>query len=202
MTIKSAEFLKSFERFDQMGVGDLEPRPEFAFVGRSNVGKSSLLNMLCNSKKLAVTSQTPGRTRLINFFNIRLGSKEDEQTVYFVDLPGYGFSAAGKGTTQGWSQSITEYLTKSENLRRVFVLVDIRHEPSGLDEAMLNFLQSHSIPFKIIATKCDKFSRAQMNLQRLKISQSIGIGKDDIILTSASSKLGREDILMALNTKI
>ncbi|MCL2587427.1 MAG: ribosome biogenesis GTP-binding protein YihA/YsxC [Firmicutes bacterium] len=181
-----AQFYKSFTKIEQMEeVGDL---PQVAFVGRSNAGKSSLLNMLTNRKGLAVTSQKPGRTRLINFFNIN-------NKIYFVDLPGYGYSVANKSTTDGWGNTITEYLLKSQQLKLVFVLMDIRHEPSPLDVTMLHFLQAHSLPFKIIATKADKLSKSQQQNHRQKLAAALGVGTSNIIVTSASAKLGREEVM-------
>ena len=185
----NADFFKSFASFEQLiadeSVGVL---PQIAFVGRSNVGKSSLLNMLTNRKGLAVTSQKPGRTRLINFFQI---NKE----LYFVDLPGYGFSSASKSTTDGWTSAITDYLTRSPHLRLVFVLLDIRHAPTQLDIAMLHFLQSNSIAFKILATKADKLSRSAALVHRQKLAQSLGLASTDIIVTSSTAKQGRQEVL-------
>ena len=184
----NAEFYKSFTKLEQMT--DIEPLPQVAFVGRSNVGKSSLLNMLTNRRGLAVTSQKPGRTRLINFFRVK--------DMYFVDLPGYGYSVANKSMTEGWGESVTSYLVNSEKLRMVFMLLDIRHAPSELDITMLHFLQSHSLPFKIIATKADKFSRSQASLHRQKLAAALGIGAADIIVTSATSRLGRDEVFDTL----
>jgi len=180
-----AEFYKSFANISQME--DVKSMPQIAFVGRSNAGKSSLLNMLTNRRGLAITSQKAGRTRLINFFEIK-------NEYYFVDLPGYGYSSASKGTTQGWGEAIAEYLVNSKHLRLVFILLDIRHDPSQLDVAMLHFLQSHSIPFRILATKCDKLSRAQSHNHRQKLASFLGLGIADIILTSAQNRQGRQDV--------
>jgi len=183
-----AQFVKSFAKFEQMV--EIEPLPQIAFVGRSNAGKSSLLNMLTNHKGLAVTSQKPGRTRLINFFKVN--------DIHFVDLPGYGYSVASKSAEHGWGVEITNYLVKSEHLKLVFVLLDIRHAPSALDVGMLHFLQGHGITFKILATKCDKLSRAQQGNAKMKLATTLGLGKDDIILTSATNRQGREIILSIL----
>jgi len=212
--IKSATFETSCT--DLASTKKLDPLPQYAFVGRSNVGKSSLLNMLCNRKGLAVTSSTPGRTRLINFFRIELGmakplceegkarqsnpeAKSKNSTIFFVDLPGYGYAAASKSAKYGWGETITEYLTKSTLLRRVFVLLDIRHKPSAHDEAMLHFLQQHGIPFTILATKSDKFSRAQISNHVRTLAQHLGVGIDNIIATSAKSTLGRDAVMSILN---
>lgn len=180
------------------GTDELESLSQIAFVGRSNVGKSSLLNMLTNQKKLAVTSQTPGRTRLINFFEIKIG----DTNIHFVDLPGYGFAKASKSQKYGWGENITEFLTKSENIKCVFVLLDIRREPSDLDLAMLHFLQTHGIPFSILATKIDKISRSQALQLRKKLSSSLGVADADIIMTTAKDKQGRDEIFTRIQLKV
>ena len=195
--IKSG-FVKSAANFTH--VMELDGRPEVAFVGRSNVGKSSLLNMLCNQRALAITSKTPGRTRLINFFDITIrkgekGQGDTTERIYFVDLPGYGYAEASKQVTDGWNDNIGEYLLKSRYLQIVFVLLDIRHAPSDLDISMLNFLQANSIPFAIIATKADKFSRAQGSTAKQKLAQSLGVTRNDIIVSSSLGKVGRDEIV-------
>lgn len=211
-----AKFVTSCATFEQTKAiaPDL---PQFAFVGRSNAGKSSLLNMLTNQKRLAVTSQTPGRTRLINFFYIKYQNplktpnkySKNEKTpnivniekvnIYLVDLPGYGFASASKSAKDGWGQHITDYLTKTPALRRVFVLMDIRHRPSALDMQMLHFLQTHGTPFTIIATKADKLSRAAANTHLCTLANHLGVGKFNIIVTSAKMRLGKEDILSIIS---
>ena len=165
---------------------------QVAFVGRSNAGKSSLLNMLTNQKRLAITSSTPGRTRLINFF--RVSFAKDKPEIFFVDLPGYGFASAAKSAKDGWGVHITDYLTKTRALRRVFILLDIRHSPSKLDLQMLHFLQTHDMPFSIVATKADKLSRAQTAGAVKILAHSIGVGSLDIIVTSAKNRTGIDDV--------
>ncbi|MCL2756017.1 MAG: ribosome biogenesis GTP-binding protein YihA/YsxC [Firmicutes bacterium] len=202
--IKSAKFVKSCPTIEH--ISDIPELPQIAFVGRSNVGKSSLLNMLVNQKKLAVTSQTPGRTRLINFFEVKFSREKGvDEDIHFVDLPGYGFAAASKSMKYGWGENITEYLVKSQQLELVFILLDIRHLPSELDLAMLHFLQSHGIPFSILATKVDKISRSEsLNLRR-KLANSIGVGERDIIMTSSKGTQGRVEVFariqIAINTE-
>ena len=188
--VKSAKFELSIA--DPLKQSPSKKLPQFAFVGRSNVGKSSLLNMLVNQKKLAVTSSTPGRTRLINFFNVHLSPDTE---IYLVDLPGYGFAAASKQATGGWNESIGHYLTREKNLKRVFVLIDIRHKPTDLDLQMLGFLQSNDIPFSIIATKADKLSRPQVQHAVQTLTSAIGVARGDIIVTSASNAQGRSEVL-------
>ena len=189
INVKSAKFVKSVATFNQ--IKDLEQRPHIAFVGRSNAGKSSLLNMLCNQKGLAVVSSTPGRTRLINIFDVVLPKG---RFVYFVDLPGYGFAKAGKNVKDGWNENIGDYLLKTRDLKLVCVLLDIRHKPSELDVSMLNFLQSRDVPFSIVLTKSDKLSRAQASVAVQNLVREIGVAKDDVIVTSSSDKKGKEEL--------
>ena len=185
MIIKSADFIKSIA--SSGALYDLQ-LPEFAFVGRSNVGKSSLINSLTNRKKLAKASSTPGRTRLINLFLIN-------KSFYFVDLPGYGFAKASKQEQASWQELIGTYLENSSNLKRVFVLVDIRHAPTDKDLLMLNYLYQYNIPFNIVATKADKLSKAQINKQVLNIANTLNVGFNDIIVSSAIDKKGNDKIL-------
>lgn len=183
MRITNVKFIKSVANsFDV-----LTDKNEYAFVGRSNVGKSSLLNFLVNSK-IAKTSSTPGRTQLINYFEIN-------KQFYFVDLPGYGFAKLNKEKKQSWGKLLGDYLINSPKLKCVFMLVDIRHKPNDLDKQMQKFLYFYQIPTVIIATKCDKLSRAQMHNQKQLIANELGVGKANIILTSSSSKLGLQEVL-------
>ncbi|MBR4271005.1 MAG: YihA family ribosome biogenesis GTP-binding protein [Clostridia bacterium] len=184
MIIKSAEFKVSVASADK--IPDLG-LPEFAFVGRSNVGKSSLINALCNRSKLARTSSLPGRTRLINYFEI---NKE----VMLVDLPGYGFAKASKIEQEKWQSLIGEYLMHNKNLKKVFVLLDIRHEPNEKDEDMINYLSYFNIPFVIVATKLDKIKPSQVVKQKQLLANKIGVGMDNIIVTSAELKKGLDKI--------
>jgi len=202
MNIKSAEFVTSCTSFADVVRQKIAPLPQFAFVGRSNVGKSSLINMLCNRKNMAITSSTPGRTRLINFFEIAasaLPPRNDVAKFYFVDLPGYGYAAASKSAKDGWNDNIGEYLMKERNLKMIFVLLDIRVKPSDKDVMALHFLQQNNVPFKIIATKIDKISKSQVHAAVSKLSQELGVGRDDIIVSSSSDKRGRLEILSIVN---
>ena len=185
MIVKKAEFVKSFAK--TAGLENLT-KPQFAFVGRSNVGKSSLLNALCSRRNLAKTSSTPGRTRLVNVFLIN-----DE--FYFVDLPGYGFAKASKAEQAGWQSLIGGYLESSENLKLVFVLVDSRHEPTEKDKQMLNYLYAFQIPFKIIATKTDKLKKSELQKNKVMISSSLGVGVQDIIFLSSEKKENLNEVL-------
>lgn len=165
---------------------------EIAFVGRSNVGKSSLINMLTKQKKLCKTGQTPGRTRLINYFLIN-------DDTYFVDLPGYGFAKASKREADGWQSMIEPYLVENENLKCVCMLVDSRIEPTAQDKQMLKFLNYYQIPFIIIATKCDKFGKSQIKPQAQKIANFLGVGKENVFPSSSETGYGRLDILNKLD---
>jgi len=215
--IKSAKFITSATSVSQWesqmrekGFADLA---KVAFVGRSNVGKSSLINKLVNQKNLAITSSTPGRTRLINFFQVKLrldggeakilplakGSTPEgggvwcsDKDLFFIDLPGYGFAKASKSMQGGWGDNIQEFLLSGISL--VFVLVDIRIEPTDLDMRMIAFLQAHSIPFKIVATKVDKLSRAELTRATQNFSRKTGITTGDIIPTSAKSGGNNTDL--------
>ena len=189
MQIKNAEFVTSVANLSRIDESTL---PEIAFVGRSNVGKSSLINYLTNRSKLAKTSATPGRTRLINYFLI---NKE----FYFVDLPGYGFALASKKEQAEWQSLIGGYLQNSKMLRHIFVLLDIRHEPSEKDQMMIKYLYAYQIPFSIIATKIDKVSRSQVGNFVQKLANTLGVGNADIIPVSADKKLGGDKVLTKLD---
>lgn len=184
MIIKSAEFITSVASSDKLCDFGL---CEFAFVGRSNVGKSSLINALTNRNKLAKASSTPGRTRLINYFKIN-------QNIIFVDLPGYGFAQASKKEQAKWQTLIGDYLEKSPNLKRVFVLVDIRHKPTEKDVQMLKYLYFYNIPFNVLATKLDKIPRGQIDKHITIIANELSIGKDNIIPVSSQDKRGIDKI--------
>ena len=162
--------------------------PEFAFAGRSNVGKSSLINGLMNRKALARVSSAPGKTRTINYYRIN-------DAFYFVDLPGYGYAQVSKGEREAWGKMIEGYLTGSKSLKRIFLLVDIRHEPSALDKQMAGWIRQAGREPVVIATKLDKIKRSQ-RLGQLKIlREGLELPKDAVILPySALSKEGREEI--------
>ncbi len=163
--------------------------PEIAIAGKSNVGKSSFINFMVNQNKLAKTSQEPGRTRLLNYFEINNGE------YYFVDLPGYGYAKVNKQEKQKWGGLIENYLRTSERLINVFVLIDIRHEPTDDDKMLINYLYTYNIPFTIIATKADKLSRSQQQKCLAVIATSLCVGIKDILVTSASAKTGKDAVL-------
>ena len=185
MIVKSAEFVTSVSKAKD--VAQFDNMPQFTFVGRSNVGKSSLINYLTNRKSLAKTSSTPGRTRLINFFNIN-------KSFYLVDLPGYGFAQASKADQAEWQSLIGGYLQNTSMLKMVFVLVDIRHEPSKLDKQMVDYLYQLQIPFCIVATKTDKIGKSQIAKNIQLIANTLCVGSGDIMYVSSQSKLGANKI--------
>lgn len=162
--------------------------PEVAFAGKSNVGKSSLINALMMRKSLARTSAQPGKTQTINFYNI---NKE----IYLVDLPGYGYAKASEKEREAWGQMIERYLNTSEKLRAVFLLVDIRHAPSAKDKQMFEWMAYVGYDPIVIATKLDKIKRSQIDKQIKLIRQGLGADKDTIIVPfSAETKQGRDII--------
>lgn len=179
MQIKSAKFLTTV--VDTKNILD-NTKNEFAFVGRSNVGKSSLINALTNQKRLARTSSTPGLTKNLNYFEINNG------ICHIVDLPGYGYHKAGKKEEEKWSTLLENYLLNSKNLKCVFVLVDCRHEPSELDKVMLSFLTYHNIPYVVIATKLDKLPKSQQGVKLEKLANSLRLTKLNVIGVSSETK--------------
>ena len=188
MEIKKAEFVLSAPR-ESMCPKDT--KPEYAFIGRSNVGKSSLINMLTNNKKLAKTSATPGKTLLINHFIIN-------NEWYLVDLPGYGFAKRSKSELQKLEQMITGYLLQRQQLVNVFLLVDIRLEAQKVDLDFIQWLGSSSIPFAIVFTKADKLSatKANQNVEAYKkVLSETWEELPPIFITSAEKKQGRDEIL-------
>ena len=184
MRIINAKFIKSASKKDEFIFDEL---PQIAIVGRSNVGKSSLINLLTNNSKMAKTSSTPGRTRLVNYFNIN-------NQFYLVDLPGYGYHKASKSIANAWDAVMNDYFIDNEKLKLVFVLLDSRIMPTDLDKQMLDYLATNEIPAVIIMTKTDKISRSDLFLNMSKISKEIRFNKDLIIATSALKKQGVEKI--------
>ena len=162
--------------------------PEIAFAGKSNVGKSSLINGLMNRKSFARTSATPGKTQNINFYNIN-------QELYMVYLPGYGYAKVSEQEKKKWGQMIERYLHQSKQLRAVFLLIDIRHAPSANDKMMYDWILSQGYHPIIIATKLDKLKRSQVQKQIKVVRQGLGLSKDSILIPfSAVTKQGRDEI--------
>lgn len=188
MLIKTAEYLQSEVDWRKCPVPNL---PEYAFIGRSNVGKSSLINMLTNHKGLAKTSSQPGKTQTINHFLIN-------KNWYLVDLPGYGFARTSKTNRAKWQKMISDYLLLRENLQVVFVLVDARLEPQRIDIDFINNLGERGVPFAIIFTKTDKISsgKTMSNVQKMKnVLAETWEELPTMIKSSAVSGAGRDEIL-------
>ncbi|MBF0199970.1 MAG: YihA family ribosome biogenesis GTP-binding protein [Desulfamplus sp.] len=190
MIIKQAEFIKSAVKPSQFPEPQL---PEVAFAGRSNVGKSSLINTLVNRKNLVKTSSRPGCTQLINFFNIN-------SSAFFVDLPGYGYAKVSKKIRAQWGPMVERYLDVRPNLLGVLLLIDIRREPRQEEFDLLGRLQIRGIPALIVLTKADKLSKTKQQTQLIQTAKTLNCKKDDVILFSATSRQGREIILNELET--
>lgn len=185
MNISSAKFVTSVaSRQDILDTG----LPEFAFVGRSNVGKSSIINNLVGIKDLAKTSSMPGLTKLVNYFLVN-------DKFMFVDLPGYGYAKASKVHQGVWSSLIGDYLLTSPNLKMVFLLVDIRHRPNSLDKIMIDFMIENNMNFSIIATKADKISAMASKKAVQEISEELNVRKEMIFVHSSRSSIGKDKIL-------
>ena len=185
MIIKSAELETVCGITSRLPENEL---PEFAFAGKSNVGKSSLINALMNRKSLARTSSQPGKTQTINFYLIN-------QNMYYVDLPGYGYAKVSVEVKAKWGKMIERYLRSSKALKCVFLLIDIRHEPSANDRMMYDWIVENGYHPVIIATKLDKIKRSQTAKQVKLIRDTLGMGKDGVLIPfSAETKQGREEI--------
>ncbi len=168
--------------------------PEVAFAGRSNVGKSSLINALMNRKSLARISSQPGKTQTINYYNVN-------EAIYFVDLPGYGYARVSENVKAQWGKMIENYLRRSKQLRAVFLLVDIRHAPTKNDAVMYDWICRTGFQPIIIATKLDKIKRSQIQSQIKLIKTTLGVSKETIIIPfSAQTKQGREEIYEVIET--
>ena len=184
MEIKEAKFLKSAAEMR----GFLRPeRPMIAVCGRSNAGKSSLINLLANRKNLAKTSSAPGRTRLVNYF--------DFGEFWLADLPGYGYAAVSRDEKARWGRTLDAFFAKKEDIRHVFLLIDIRRYPSGDDLQLVDFLNYHIIPFSVIATKSDKLSRMKAKERRRAIASQFALGEDNVAVVSSMTGEGKADVL-------
>lgn len=171
-------------------------KPEFAFAGKSNVGKSSLINALMNRKAYAKTSSQPGKTQTINYYNIN-------EQFYFVDLPGYGYAKVSQETKEKWGRMIENYLHTSRQLSCIFLLIDIRHEPSANDKNMYDWILYNGFQPVIVATKLDKINRSQKDKHIKMLRQGLNAGSDlTIIPFSAETKQGREELYALLEEKL
>lgn len=193
--IKKASFIISNTDFRKCPSPD---KPEFAFIGRSNVGKSSLINMLTNNKNLAKISGTPGKTQLINHFGI-------DDKWYMVDLPGYGFAKVSKTLKAEWDKMIREYLTLRENLVAVFILVDSRLDPQKIDLEFILWCAEQEVPFAVIFTKADKqsHSKTMTNVNKfLEEMKKIFGEKPDYFVTSAETSAGKDDVITFIEDNV
>lgn len=188
MEIKTAEFTLSAP---QVSLCPKDNKPEYAFIGRSNVGKSSLINMLCNHKGLAKTSATPGKTLLINHFLIN-------REWYLVDLPGYGFAKRSKSVQQKLEQMIAGYILQRQQLVNVFVLIDIRHDQQKIDREFVDWLGESSIPFTILFTKADKLGKVKAQDNAARWMDALKDSWEELppyFITSSEKKTGRDEVL-------
>lgn len=189
MLIKNAEFVKSLAKDSAFFNDD---KDEIAFIGRSNVGKSSLINYLTNRKTLAKTSSIPGRTRLINYFIIN-------EEFYFVDLPGYGYAKGNKEEQKTWKELMEKYLHRSKNVKLLCLLLDIRRDVSDMDMQMLNYIMHYNLPFIVIVTKADKVAKSKQKILASGIANQIGLGQENVFICSAQEGKGKEEILQKIN---
>ena len=191
LVIKNATFITSAARKEQFITPN---KPMIAVCGKSNVGKSSFINMLANRKKLAKTSSEPGRTRLVNYF--------DFGEFILADLPGYGFARVSKGEKEKWAKTLSSFFADKEKIAHVFMLVDSRHDPTEDDVQMIEFLHYHTIPFTIVLTKADKLSKMKLKEHIRAIAADLYLAPANLIATSAETGYGKLDILAKLRTVI
>ena len=192
MTIKKSKFVQSLSAFREFPGQGL---PEIAMAGKSNVGKSSLINSLTRNSKLARTSAEPGKTRLVNLYLIN-------EAFFLVDLPGYGFARAPKQEKEKWAAMIEGYLRASTNLKRVLQLVDIRHAPTEDDQLMVEYLRHYDIPFTVVATKADKLSKAQRGRSLPVICRALAVQPWEVIVTSSKDATGQDRLLEIIEAEI
>lgn len=184
MVVKEAKFITSAATENQF----LKPeKPMIAVCGKSNSGKSTLINLLANRKNLAKTSSAPGRTRLVNYF--------DFGEFWLADLPGYGYAAVSKEEQAKWGRTLDRFFARKEDIAHVFVLSDIRRDPSADDMQMIGYLNYHILPFTVIATKCDKLSHMKQKERTRSVAQKFGLGEDNVIAVSGLTGEGKEKLL-------
>ena len=199
--ITQARYLASAVRKDQYPA---EKKPEFVFIGRSNVGKSSLINSLTRVKNLARVSSQPGKTQTINFYElgVKLPGEEERRSFYLVDLPGYGYAKTGKEKRKLWSAFIEEYLKTSEQLQFVCQLIDIRHAPMASDIEMFQWLVRAGIPVLVIATKADKIGKQARMTQVREIQKALGVPNLSVLPYSSLKNEGRSELLDVLRDSL
>lgn len=184
MIIKEAKFITSAATESQFLKSQ---KPMIAICGKSNAGKSTLINMLANRKGLAKASASPGRTRLVNYF--------DFGAFWLADLPGYGYAAVSKSEKEKWGKTLDKFFERKAEIAHVFVLSDIRRDPSEDDFQLISFLNYHILPFTVIATKSDKLSRMKVKERMRQIANAYGLGVDNVIATSGLSGDGKDELL-------
>lgn len=189
MVIKNAAYVKGAANYGQCIVSEL---PQIAVAGKSNVGKSSFINYLVNDGKLARTSKLPGRTRLINYFVI---NDRSENSFLLADLPGYGFAKVSDAEKLKWADLLEKYLANEKQLKHVFFLVDIRHDPTKDDVTMYNYLFKNNVPFTIVATKADKVSKSQIKNRLRSIANFLKVAEGNLVAVSSLNKTGKEAVL-------
>ncbi|TLS39212.1 ribosome biogenesis GTP-binding protein YihA/YsxC [Pseudalkalibacillus caeni] len=193
MKVTKSDFIISAVKPDQYPEDDL---PEIALAGRSNVGKSSLINTLLNRKNLARTSQKPGKTQTLNFYLIN-------EVLYFVDVPGYGFAKVSKKEREAWGKMIETYLANREDLRAVILIVDLRHSPSNDDVVMYDWLKHYEIPVIVVATKADKIPKGKWQKHLKVVRETLKVEPtDQLVVFSAQTGKGKEEVWSAIQSTI
>jgi GTP-binding protein len=187
LVIKNATFITSAAKAEQFITPN---KPMIAVCGKSNVGKSSFINMLANRKKLAKTSSEPGRTRLVNYF--------DFGEFILADLPGYGFARVSKGEKEKWAKTLDQFFKHKEEIAHVFMLVDSRHDPTADDVQMIEFLHYHILPFTVVLTKADKLSKMKLKEHKKAIAADLYMASDNLLATSSQTGFGKEDVLQKI----
>ena len=191
VVIKNATFITSAAKAEQF----IKPtKPMIAVCGKSNVGKSSFINMLANRKKLAKTSSEPGRTRLVNYF--------DFGEFLLADLPGYGFAKVSKGEKIKWAQTLDDFFGAKSEIAHVFMLVDARHDPTADDVQMMQFLHYHTLPFTVVLTKADKLSRMKLKEHLRAIAADLYLGEKNLLATSSETGYGKTEVLNKIHSVI
>ena len=184
LVIKNATFITSAAKAEQFITPN---KPMIAVCGKSNVGKSSFINMLANRKKLAKTSSEPGRTRLVNYF--------DFGEFILADLPGYGFARVSKSEKEKWAKTLSAFFKNKEHIAHVLMLVDARHDPTADDVQMLEFLHYHILPFSVVMTKADKLSKMKIKEHKKAIASDLYLGEGNLLATSAETGFGKTEVL-------